>query len=71
MTLQERIESNAEKGYLYVGNVNGEDVWKKFDGISTVYYLDEGYDEGCLPIWSTVRSSELLKLIYVNIKSGK
>lgn len=63
MSLEERIEANAEKGYLYVATVNGEDVWKKFDGIATVYYLDEGYEEGMLPIWSTLRSKELLRRI--------
>lgn len=68
MTLEERIAANAEKGYVYVGTVNGEDVWKKFDGIATVYYLDEGYDVGCLPIWNTLRSSELLKLIIEDLK---
>lgn len=68
MDLEERIALNAEKGYLYVATVDGEDVWKKFDGIATVYYLDEGYDDGCLPIWNTLRSSELLKLIIEDLK---
>jgi hypothetical protein len=68
MTLEERIAANAEKGYVYVGTVNGEDVWKKFHGLSTVYYLDEGYDVGCLPIWNTLRSPELLKLIIEDLK---
>lgn len=66
MTLEERITANAEKGYLYVGTVNGEDIWKKFDGNVTVYYLDEGYEE-CLPIWNTFHSPEILKLLYKNL----
>jgi hypothetical protein len=64
MNLQERIEANAEKGFIYVGTICGQDVWKKFDGIATIYYLDEGYPEGPLPIWNTLRSKRLLKLLY-------
>lgn len=63
MTLEERIEANANKGYIYVGTIEGNDVWKKFDGNATVYYLDEGYEE-VLPIWNTLRSKHLLKLLY-------
>jgi hypothetical protein len=63
MKLEERIEANAVKGYIYVATIDGEDVWKKFDGIATVYYLDEGYEE-ILPIWNTTRSKHLLRTIY-------
>lgn len=63
MTLQDRIAVNAEKGYIYVGTVDGNDVWKKFDGNATVYYLDEGYEE-VIPIWNTLRSTHLLTLIF-------
>lgn len=31
-------------------------------------YVGTGYDVGCLPIWNTLRSSELLKLIIEGLK---
>jgi hypothetical protein len=68
MNLEERIAANAEKGYIYVGTIGSEDLWKKSDEFSTVYYLDEGYDEGCFPIWSTVRNHRILPLIYEDIE---
>lgn len=67
MDLKERIEQNAKKGYIYVGTIEGEDLWKKFDGNATVYYLDEGFEE-TLPIWNTLRSKYLLKLIYDDLQ---
>ena len=63
MPTQETIKKNADKGYIYVGGIDGDDIWKRFDGISTVYYLDEGFEE-VLPIWNTTRSKEILKLIF-------
>jgi len=61
------IDANSEKGYLYIGAIDGQHIWKKFDGNATVYYLDEGYEE-VLPVWNTLRSKYILKLIFEDLK---
>lgn len=68
MTLEERIVSNNGKGYLYVGKIGDDELWKKSEDNATVYYLDEGYEE-VLPIWNTLRSPELLMLIFNDQKN--
>lgn len=66
MTNEERIATNAAKGYILVASFDGWEIYKKANEVGGfTYYSDKIGHEGAYPIWDTAINSteELLALV--------
>lgn len=62
MTNEERIQANADKGYILVAAFDGWEIYKKQNEVGGwTYWSDQIGNEGHYPIWDTaIRSKEEL-----------
>lgn len=66
MTNEERLQANADKGYILVAAFDGWEIYKKQNEVGGwTYYSDRISNEGAYPIWDTVTGSteELIALV--------
>lgn len=70
MTNEERIQANADKGYILVASFDGYEIHKKLNEVGGwTYYSDAIGTEGAYVIWNTsITSEEELEAILADIQ---